>query len=79
MFLSSAYIGLEEPIIRRKRTPAVGSTHARTSRVPFGEKGEDILSVPLMAAVYNKKMNGVDIANQLRADTHIGPAVSPWG
>ena len=68
MFLTSAYTGLEEPITKKKKRPSAGATHARTSRVPFGEDGEAELPVPLVAAAYNKKMNGVDIADQLRAD-----------
>ena len=69
MFLSSAYTGLEEPITTKRKRPSAGSTHARTSRVPFGDDGETELPVPLVAAAYNKKMNGVDIADQFRADT----------
>ena len=69
MFLTSAYTGLEEPIRTKRKRPSAGSTHARTSRAPFGDDGEAELPVPLVAAAYNKKMNGVDIADQFRADT----------
>ncbi|KID83883.1 hypothetical protein MGU_08855 [Metarhizium guizhouense ARSEF 977] len=69
MFLTSAYTGLEEPITTKRKRPSAGSTHARTSRAPFGDDGEAELPVPLVAAAYNKKMNGVDIADQFRADT----------
>ena len=69
MFLSLAYIGLKEPILKRKRKPAAGLTHARTSRIPFGESSKAILPILPIVTTYNKKINTINITNQLRADT----------
>lgn len=69
LFLSTAYTGLEKPIVKKRKRPAAGASHARTSRIPFGDKGEADLPVPLISAAYNMNMNSVDIADQYRADT----------
>jgi len=68
VFLSTAYSGREDEIILTKKRPSESSTHAVTSRVPFGPNGTKELPFPLFATAYNYHMNGVDIADQLRAD-----------
>ena len=56
-----------ETILRKRKRPSKTSTHALTSRVPFGEKAIKELLIPLFIDQYNHFMNGVDIADQLRA------------
>jgi hypothetical protein len=52
---------------RKRRRPRETSTNAATVRRVFGDQPTMVLGIPKIIDDYNHKMNGVDIADQLRA------------
>jgi hypothetical protein len=53
-------------VIRNRKRPALTSTSAKTARKPFGNEVRKDLPIPKLIDDYNRRMNGVDIADQLR-------------
>ena len=66
LFITTVHTG-KEYVERLRRRPGKTATNARTSREIFGEASTKKLSIPLFIDMYNYCMNGVDIADQLRA------------
>jgi hypothetical protein len=52
---------------RKRRRPRQTSTNAATVRRVFGVEPTKVLAIPKIIDDYNHKMNGVDIADQLRS------------
>jgi Transposase IS4 len=57
----------EDTIIRNRKRPKLTSTNARITRPIFGDLYRKELPIPRVIDDYNYYMNGVDLANQLRA------------
>lgn len=68
--LSTAYTGLEAPIVKTRHQPSKTSTCAKTARVPFAGQAVKELEIPIFIDTYNNHMNGVDIGDQLRANSY---------
>jgi hypothetical protein len=63
LLMSTVYDGTES-IERPRKRPKTTSTSAKTSRVPFGDVPEKVLSIPKAFDQYNHHMGGVDLFDQ---------------
>lgn len=63
----SLHRGQEDTITRNRKRPKPTSTNARVTRPIFGDSQRKELEIPRVIDDYNHRMNGVDVANQLRA------------
>ena len=54
-------------MVRNRKRPKLTSTNARITRPIFGDSHRKQLPIPKVIDDYNHHMNGVDLANQLRA------------
>jgi hypothetical protein len=57
----------EDTIIRDRKRPKLTSTNARITRLIFRDLPRKRLLIPRVINDYNHHINGVDLANQLRA------------
>jgi hypothetical protein len=71
LFLSTVFTGLETIIKKRKR-PNSSAPYSRSIKQKFGPYSVLQLCLPSIAAQYNDYMNGVDRADQLRANQEAG-------
>jgi hypothetical protein len=63
----SLYRPEEDTIIRNRKRPKKTSANSRITRPIFGNLSRKELAIPKVIDDYNHYMNGVDLANQLRA------------
>jgi hypothetical protein len=57
----------QSTIVRERKRPSETSSSAKTARVPFGDSPTKELSIPRFVDDYNRQMNAVDQADQLRS------------
>ena len=67
--LSTAYTGYEDLTLKTRHQPSKTSSCAKTARVPFAGQAVKELEIPFFIDAYNNNMNGVDIGDQLRANS----------
>ena len=66
LFMSTVTTGRKK-VIRCRKRPAKTATNSRTSRAVFGDDIVKELEIPEFIDMYNRYMNSIDVADQLRS------------
>jgi hypothetical protein len=70
LVLSTAYTGYKQPVVRTRYQPLKTSISAKTARVPFAGQAIKDLEILIFINTYNHHMNGVNIRDQLQANSY---------
>jgi len=79
LVLSTTYTGYEQQVIRTRHQPSKTSTYAKTTRVPFAGQAVKDLEIPIFIDAYNNNMNGVNVGDQIRANSYTGRRIRRGG